>query len=36
LWRAYKENDADLAEINPLVITSDNRLLALDGKDDGG
>jgi succinyl-CoA synthetase beta subunit len=32
LWRAYQENDADLAEINPLVITSDNRLLALDGK----
>jgi succinyl-CoA synthetase beta subunit len=32
LWRAYKENDADLAEINPLVVTSDNRLLALDGK----
>jgi succinyl-CoA synthetase beta subunit len=32
LWRAYKENDATLAEINPLVITSDRRLLALDGK----
>lgn len=32
LWRAYQENDADLAEINPLVITSDQRLLALDGK----
>ncbi len=32
LWRAYVECDADLAEINPLVITSDNRLLAVDGK----
>ncbi len=32
LWRAYVENDATLAEINPLVITRDNRLLALDGK----
>jgi succinyl-CoA synthetase beta subunit len=32
LWRAYTENDATLAEINPLVITSDNRLIALDAK----
>lgn len=32
LWRAYQENDGTLAEINPLVITGDNRLLALDGK----
>ncbi len=32
LWRAYQENDATLAEINPLVITADDRLLALDGK----
>ncbi len=32
LWRAYTECDATLAEINPLVITGDNRLLALDGK----
>jgi len=32
LWRAYSESDATLAEINPLVITSDNHLLALDGK----
>lgn len=32
LWRAFQENDATLAEINPLVITADNRLLALDGK----
>ena len=32
LWRVYTENDATLAEINPLVITADKRLLALDGK----
>lgn len=32
LWKVYRENDADLVEINPLVITSDNRLVALDGK----
>lgn len=32
LWRAYTECDATLAEINPLVITADNRLIALDGK----
>jgi len=32
LWSAYTNCDATLAEINPLVITADNRLLALDGK----
>ncbi len=32
LWNAYTDCDATLAEINPLVITTDNRLLALDGK----
>ena len=32
LWATYNENDASLAEVNPLVITKDNRLLALDGK----
>ena len=32
LWKAYQECDATLAEINPLVITADNRLMALDGK----
>ncbi len=32
LWSAFQENDATLAEINPLVITKDHRLLALDGK----
>ena len=32
LWEAYQASDATLAEINPLVITTDGRLLALDGK----
>jgi len=32
LWQAYRDSDATLAEINPLVITGDNHLLALDGK----
>ena len=32
LWKAYQANDASLAEINPLVITADQKLLALDGK----
>jgi succinyl-CoA synthetase beta subunit len=32
LYDAFVEADADLAEINPLVITTDGRLLALDAK----
>jgi succinyl-CoA synthetase beta subunit len=32
LWQTYTETDATLAEINPLVITKDKRLVALDGK----
>jgi succinyl-CoA synthetase beta subunit len=32
LWQAYVDSDATLAEINPLVITVENRLIALDGK----
>ena len=32
LYRAFVEKDCSLAEINPLVITSDGRLLALDAK----
>jgi succinyl-CoA synthetase beta subunit len=32
LYRAYQDLDATLAEINPLVITMEGRLLALDGK----
>ncbi len=39
LFEAYERTDSTLAEINPLVITKDERLLALDGKivlDDNG
>lgn len=32
LYRAYVETDASLVEINPLVITNDNRVVALDAK----
>jgi len=32
LWQAYIGSDATLAEINPLVITGNNQLLAVDGK----
>jgi succinyl-CoA synthetase beta subunit len=32
LWECYNDSDATLAEINPLVITKDKRLVALDGK----
>jgi succinyl-CoA synthetase beta subunit len=32
LWNAYQACDATLAEINPLVINKDKRLVALDGK----
>jgi succinyl-CoA synthetase beta subunit len=32
LHLAFVETDADLAEINPLVVTEDGRLLALDAK----
>ena len=32
LWQVYNEQDATLAEINPLVIGKDKRLIALDGK----
>ncbi len=32
LYRAYVACDASLAEINPLVVTADRRLLAVDGK----
>ena len=32
LWEAYKTSDATLAEINPLVITAEGQLLAVDGK----
>ncbi len=32
LWKAFKENDASIAEINPLVISNNGNLIALDGK----
>lgn len=32
LWQAYLDNDCSMAEINPLVINSEGRLVALDGK----
>ena len=32
LARAFQENDGSLAEINPLVVTGDGRLLAVDAK----
>ncbi|NDP42206.1 MAG: ADP-forming succinate--CoA ligase subunit beta [Aromatoleum sp.] len=32
LYRAFDETDASLAEINPLVVTSDGKLIALDAK----
>ena len=32
LWQVFMDCDATLAEINPLVITGENQLLAVDGK----
>jgi succinyl-CoA synthetase beta subunit len=32
LYKLYIETDSSLAEINPLVVTPDNQVLALDGK----
>lgn len=32
LYRCYDESDASLAEINPLVITKNGEMMALDGK----
>jgi succinyl-CoA synthetase beta subunit len=32
LFRAYLEKDCSLAEINPLVVTKDGRVMALDAK----
>ena len=31
-YRAFRELDATMVEINPLVVTADNRILALDAK----
>ncbi|MEJ5351171.1 MAG: ADP-forming succinate--CoA ligase subunit beta [Melioribacteraceae bacterium] len=32
LYNAYEETDASLLEINPLIITNDDRIVALDAK----
>ncbi len=32
LWTAYAEGDAELVEVNPLVVTGEGELLALDAK----
>jgi succinyl-CoA synthetase beta subunit len=32
LWRVYREGDCTLAEINPLAITPEGKVLALDAK----
>jgi succinyl-CoA synthetase beta subunit len=32
LYRVYMDTDASLAEINPLVVTTDRRVLAIDAK----
>jgi len=32
LWTVYRDEDATLVEVNPLVKTADGRIVALDGK----
>jgi len=32
LWRCYVDGDADLVEVNPLILTTDGRVHALDAK----
>ena len=32
LWTVYRDEDATLVEVNPLVRTTDGRIVALDGK----
>ncbi len=34
MWEVYKENDASLVEINPLVLTKEGNIVALDAKMD--
>jgi succinyl-CoA synthetase beta subunit len=34
LWQIFRQFDATMVEINPLVITTDSHILALDGKID--
>ncbi|MCK4903681.1 MAG: ADP-forming succinate--CoA ligase subunit beta, partial [Candidatus Marinimicrobia bacterium] len=39
LWKVFNENDCSLIEINPLVVTKDDNVIALDAKinfDDNG
>jgi succinyl-CoA synthetase beta subunit len=32
LWRCYTDGDADLVEVNPLILTTDGQVRALDAK----
>jgi succinyl-CoA synthetase beta subunit len=32
LWRCYEEGDAELVEVNPLILTTDGEVRALDAK----
>lgn len=32
IWDVYREEDATLVEVNPLVLTEDGEIIALDGK----
>jgi succinyl-CoA synthetase beta subunit len=32
LWQVYRDEDATLVEVNPLVLTEDGEVVALDGK----
>ncbi|AEI11442.1 MULTISPECIES: ADP-forming succinate--CoA ligase subunit beta [Cellulomonas] len=32
LWTVYRDEDATLVEVNPLVLTEEGRIVALDGK----
>ncbi|NPA14062.1 MAG: ADP-forming succinate--CoA ligase subunit beta [Aquificae bacterium] len=34
MWEVYKDNDASLVEINPLVVTKEGKVVALDAKMD--
>ncbi len=36
LYKAYEETDSSLVEINPLVITNDNKVVALECKNHSG
>jgi succinyl-CoA synthetase beta subunit len=32
LWQVFEKSDATLVEVNPLILTGDGRVIALDGK----